>query len=376
LIILAKRKFDWSSAIRENAWVILLIGYMLASCLWSDISFLAFKRWTREVIAVIMAFVVSSERYPQAALESMLRRMVYILIPFSWLLINYFGEYGRIFVHHQGYLMWIGVTLHKNSLGQLCAFAALFLIWMIIKRLRGGDVSFPKYQIPLNAATLFLVFWLMGGPEHTFAYSATSTAALALGLLFYIFLSQKQKKSVIAKMKGLTVLTGCILIYGTVTPFIGGLTLVDVSALGREETLTGRTTVWAQVVPVAMKKPILGHGVGSFWTSATREKFDISGAHNGYLDIILELGFGGLFLYAMFLLGSASKGQKMLGEESDWGILWTCYLLMATVHNITESSLNTLTFPMTAVILFLTVSSTEVISGTREAPKSAAKAFG
>jgi hypothetical protein len=52
---------------------------------------IAFRRWVREIIVVIMAMVVMSEAYPRQALESLIRRTTYILIPFSLVLVRYYG---------------------------------------------------------------------------------------------------------------------------------------------------------------------------------------------------------------------------------------------------------------------------------------------
>src|SRR5260370_14013827 len=35
LIVLARRKLNWSNAIKDNIWLTVLIGYMLVSVLWS-----------------------------------------------------------------------------------------------------------------------------------------------------------------------------------------------------------------------------------------------------------------------------------------------------------------------------------------------------
>lgn len=365
LIILAKRRFNWSNGIGENIWLILLIGYMLVSCLWSDIPFISFKRWSKEFIAVIMAFVVATEPDSRKALESLFRRIIYITIPFSYILIHYFGEYGREYVHYEGVLMWTGVTLHKNQLGQLCLFAAFFLIWTIIRKQQGRDTSSVRYQTFFEAFILILTLSVLGGPEHSFTYSATTTVTLAVGLSALIGLYWKKKRGTMVGSKALLVLIVSIFIYGTVTPMIGKLSLIDISStLGRQETLTGRTIIWEQLVPVAMTRPILGFGFGGFWTTKTREVYDISEAHNGYLDVILELGFVGLLLVAIFLMSSMRKAQRVMTQDFDWGALWICYLLMVVVHNITESSLNTFTFKLTAIIFLFTVSSTKVTSNT------------
>jgi len=357
LIILAKRKFSWSNAIKENIWLMVLIGYMLVSCLWSDIPFLSLKRWSRQVIAVVMAFILLTETDPRKALKSLFRRIIYILIPFSYILTHYFAEYGRAYVHHSGDLMWTGVTSHKNQLCQLCLLSAFFIIWSFIRRRQERDIPSVRYQTYLEVFILILAFSLMGGPEHSFVYSATSTSAFAAGLSALILLSWKKKSGAILGQKVLLALIVFIFIYGTVTPMLGRLSVIDFSStLGREKTLKGRTSVWGQLVPVAMSRPILGHGFGGFWNTEARELYDISDSHNGYLGVLLEIGFVGLLLYAIFFLSSFRKAQRVMAQDFDWGALWICFLLMAVTHNIAESSLNTLMTILMSVILLLTVS--------------------
>ena len=359
LIILAKRKFDWSNAIKENTWLILLIGYMLFSCLWSDDPFISFKRWSQELIAVAMAFVVASEPNPRKALESLFRRTIYILIPFSYICINYFPEYGRMYIHHSGDLMWIGVAMHKNSLAQLCIFTIFFLIWTFIRKRQGRDISVVWIKTYFEVFILVLAFWIIGGPQHSFTYSATSNFAFAMGLMMLIGLLKYKKWGTIPGPIILIVLTVFIIIYGTVTPIIGRLSVIDISStVGREENLTGRVDVWRQIVPVAMQRPILGYGFGGFWTTNARKQFDMSDAHNGYLDLILQSGFVGLVLYAIFLLSSIRKAQRVLTQDFDWGAIWICYLVMGLLINITESTFSSFKTPMLMVILFFTVSST------------------
>lgn len=365
MMILVARRFNWLNVIKENIWLILLIVFMLASCIWSDIPLLSFKRWIREVIAVIMAFIVATEPSPKKALESLLRRLIYILIPFSYILIQYFGEYGRAYIHNSGDLMWIGVTLHKNQLGQLCIIAVLFLIWTIIRKFQGRIIATSRHQVYFEAFLLILTFWCMGGPNHSFSYSATSAVTLTVELSVLLVLYWKKNSSSIITQKAWIVLIVFIFIYGTVTPVIGKLSIIDISsAIGRQENLTGRTSVWAQVVPVAMSKPILGHGYGGFWTTQNREVFDISGSHNGYLDVILELGFAGLFLYLMFFLSSMRKALNAMVQDFDWGVLMVCSLIMAVIQNITEASLNTFTSRIMAIILFLMVLLSTATSNT------------
>ena len=354
--VLAKRKLDLAKALKENAWLMLLIGYMFVSISWSDIPFISFKRWVKELTAVVMAFLILSEREPRKALESVFRRTVYVLIPFSYILIHYFPEYGREYGRWSGLLMWTGVALQKNGLVRLCMFSIFFLVWSFVRRRLGVDVSVTKYQPYIEALVLGLALYLFGGLHHSLTQSATATGAIAVTLAVFCWLLWKRKRSTAPSAAILVVIMAFIIGYGTATPFAGRLTIVDISsALGRDETLTDRTEIWAELVPFVMREPILGQGFGGFWTPESREAQEISEAHCGYLDIILEQGFFGLLLMTMFLLSSCGKAQRVMAQDFDWGALWICCLVMSLLHNIAESSLNSLTSQLTAVVLFLTV---------------------
>src|ERR1043166_3370696 len=133
IFILLRRQFAIRNLFVENIWVVLLLGYMLVSILWSDIAFISLKRWSRELIAFVMGLVVASEPKPRPAIESVLRRSCYILIPVSLLLIKYYPIYGVQFGRWSGLRMWIGVAQQKNGLGRLCMISAFFLFWALFR---------------------------------------------------------------------------------------------------------------------------------------------------------------------------------------------------------------------------------------------------
>ena len=89
---------------------------------------------------------------------------------------------------------------------------------------------------------------------------------------------------------------------------------------------------------------------------------EVTEAHNGYLEVLIELGFIGLMLVSMFLLSATWKAQSELTHDFDWGSLCICYLLMTVLHNITESSINSFASHLMAITLFLTITLTSTTS--------------
>ncbi len=349
IVVLARRRFDWSGALRSHGWLLALLAYMFASTLWSDITFIALKRWVREVIVVVMALVIMSEANPRQALESLLRRSAYILIPFSLMLIKYYPALGVNYARWSGEQMWIGVTLQKNSLGRLCLVSAFFLLWALYRHWRERAPAGGRYQAWADVSVLLIALFLLKGAEN--AYSATSVGTFAVGIATFLGLLWLRKLKLSVPQPGLLALVILLIGFGVSTPFLGGSNLATVSSsFGRDETLTGRTETWAELVPVVKRQPLLGYGFGSFWTTARREFYRMSHGHNGYLDTLLELGAVGLALYTVWLLSCARKLHGALAKDYEWAGLAICFLLMAVVYNTTESALNTLTVEMTAVV--------------------------
>jgi exopolysaccharide production protein ExoQ len=354
LLILAGRKLDWRSVIKKNTWLILLIAYMLISILWSDVAFVSLKRWVRELTAVIMASVVLTEPAPRQAMESLFRRTVFILIPFSILLIKYFPQYG-IQYRWSGEVMWVGVTLQKNGLGRLCLISAFFLVWTLIRRWKGRDIYLHKFQTLAEVVLLVLTIWLLRGPSD-WAASASGFVALIIGLAAFAGLLWLKKHRLYAHANLLIAITAIIIAVGIITPLSQGSSVANfTSVVGRDVTLTGRTDIWAGLVPIAEQHPILGCGFGGFWTSRTEAEAMVNEAHNGYLEVLLQLGFVGLLITSVFLLSFCRSAARALAYDYDWASLCICFLLMAAVHNIGESSFDSFTRHLMAMVLFLAV---------------------
>ncbi len=89
--------------------------------------------------------------------------------------------------------------------------------------------------------------------------------------------------------------------------------------LGKDPTLTGRTEIWAYVISDIQMKPLLGWGYGSFFGAIIRQPEEISDAvhwvvpqaHNGLLEMLLEIGLVGLTLYVALLVRIMGLGRAL-----------------------------------------------------------------
>lgn len=355
ILAISRSKLNLSLIAHQNVWLIVLIGYTLLSVVWSDMPMRSFRSWFKEIVAITMGLLVFAQPVPQQALASVLRRTVYVLIPFSILFVKYFPDRGVIYSKYTGEIQWIGVTLQKNSLGQLCLISIFVLVWTLIRRYRGRQISASANQTRGEILLLLITFWLLKGPSM-WAASATSMVALSVGVLTLFVLLWMEKHRIHLGITTWMVLAVSIITLGAITPFVGGSTVtVFTGALGRDPTLTGRTEIWAGLIPDVMQQPILGYGFSGFWTLNRVLEHVIGEAHCGYLDVCLQLGFVGLFLTIVFLLACVRKGYQMMRIDFDWGCFCLCFVLMTVTESIADSTIDSFEKRMMAVVLFLSL---------------------
>src|SRR5579862_6499937 len=110
IVILMTRSFRWDGFLRRNAALIAFLAFALFSCLWSDFPFVALKRWFRDLGSYLVILVVLTDTHPLEAVRTVLRRLCYLLVPLSILLIKYFPELGRQYEVWSGHAMFVGAA--------------------------------------------------------------------------------------------------------------------------------------------------------------------------------------------------------------------------------------------------------------------------
>lgn len=336
LLILSRSRIEWSRILKDNFSLILLFLYLGSSVLWSDFLFISFKRWIRLSGEILMALVVLSERSPLNALESVLRRCAYVLLPFSLLLIKYFPALG-VGYSWDGVKMWVGVTMQKNALGAICALSAFLIVWALHREWRAGALLKCRSQVFADGLILAIALYILNGFQ---SYAATAMAILGVGITSLL---------VLYRMKNYTQRMAHLLVFGVVfvlltlwTPIISDSIVPTVTSIfGRKPSFTGRTEIWDAVLHVASRQPLLGVGYGGYWGLQDRMIYSTLGvreSHSGYLDVYLEGGMIGLVLLGAFLLTFYRKSLRELDHAYDWGLLGICLLVMTLMHNFTESN--------------------------------------
>lgn len=354
-IILLSRKIDWPLIIRNHKAILLLFLYMLISILWSDYMYVSVKRWVKTSGIIIMSLVILTGPDPLEETKSVLRRIIYMLIPFSILLIKYFPFIGVTYGRWSGEPSWNGVTVGKNGLGVLCMISGLFIIWSTYCN-KSTETNFllKPFLNFFNLILLSITFILIKGPGGSF--SATSTICLILGFLL-LFVINKINSSIIMKRFAIKAafLSFCLFLFFRLIDFNPVYFIADL--VGRDHDLTGRDGIWEMLMPYALRQPIFGLGFGGFWLEPIRldAKLTINQAHNGYLDVFIQVGTIGLILLFTFLLSSFNNAIKLFDIRREWGIFFFTILIISLFHNFTESSFLMSTIFIWNLTVFLSI---------------------
>jgi exopolysaccharide production protein ExoQ len=136
---------------------------------------------------------------------------------------------------------------------------------------------------------------------------------------------------------------------------------------GRDTSLTGRGPLWHEVMHVIAQRPLLGHGYAGFWNGDSKEVqflwlqagWEAPDSHDGYLDVLVELGIVGLVAY-LFMWGRVTArafGAQRSGSlrEVRWVLL---FMLINVLLNLDEGPMpysNGFTMLMPGALLALGV---------------------
>jgi len=334
-IVLYRRKIDLYQLVKNNRWLILLYFFLALSILWSDYPFNSFKRWVKLFGILIMGLMIVSEQKPLQALESIFRRSAYILIPLSIVLIKYFPAYGVSYTHHSGLPMGTGVATQKNGLGGLCCILVFFLIWRGWVKWRVGDLVKARSHMLGDAITIGIGFFLLFGGGNT--YSATSILVFIIGMLFLILFYRFRSLVHFISRNIKVVLIISVVLFNLYSNFL--LPFVT-SSLNRRTDLTDRDIIWKKVYEISKSQPVLGTGYGAFWGLDPRSfECGVNQAHNGYLDVYVQVGIVGVVFLTLFFLEFCGNIRKITVYNYDWALFSMCICLMLLLHNYTEATL-------------------------------------
>lgn len=332
VLILMRRRLNWGMLIRQNSWVFLFFLFGAISILWSDYAYVSLKRWIKALGNLIMALVIVTEERPDRAIGTILRRLSFLLLPLSVLFIRYYPDLGR--AYRFGLLMYTGVSTQKNGLGAICLLCGVYYCWQLVFDQSREIDSGRRLPVSIYIFILPMIVWLL--------YMANSATALVCLIVAVSLILVSRIPAIVRE-------PGRIVIIGLTAVFVAGileaalnLSQWIISTLGRDPTLTTRVPMWQGLIAMA-ENPVIGVGYESFWLG-DRLSFlwavygQLHQAHNGYLEIYLNLGLIGLALILGFIVSGMLKARKQLTVHYPFAVLRLAAIVAVVVYNWTEAT--------------------------------------
>jgi O-antigen ligase len=171
------------------------------------------------------------------------------------------------------------------------------------------------------------------------ANSAMSRGSFALGSLVMIATGlpsiRRKTSSVRAVVLAIVSLGGAFMIFG------GRASVAE--PMGRNSDFTGRTEIWEKLPPL-VPNAVIGAGFETFWLGPRLQKIwnifpgnILNEAHNGYIEMYLNLGYVGVLLIIFVLLSGYFGAVRVFRQDSAFGCLSLSYVAAAAIYSFTEA---------------------------------------
>jgi len=241
------------------------------------------------------------------------------------------------FIHKEYY--WGGLTIGKNALGAIASTGAI--LWL------HGWASREVKALPAAAGIALSILLI--------ALSRAATYMLATALVFGVLLLMLRSPRGLRRYMGYAVglIAAITVIYGlAVLHVVPGLdaVLTPVLALsGKDPSFTNRALIWQIAREHISLHPMTGTGYGGFWADVRpgrpaydffvpRMFFNPGECHNGYLEIINDMGYAGLMLLFGYLIGYLRGALRLLKTNYTQAALYLGLLFQQILSGLSESN--------------------------------------
>jgi O-antigen ligase len=303
-----------------------VLALCLASAAWSQYPLATLRRWCTLTVCLLFGVMCAES----AGLDGTIR--IYVRLTIVLLILSVLVYFAVPRVGHDtalGYTEGMrGIFAQKNTLGEAALLALAGCCYIVLRQQRDRLKWIMAMVMMIGCIVL--------------AKSATSLgiAMILLGVTAVIY----------GRRRGLGPLIGYVTISGLL--IVAAVVIFDpdlfLALVGRDASLTGRVPLWHMSLRAVAERPWLGYGYATFWNPDSRTAryiwqaidWEAATAHNGYIDIMLQVGIPGLLAY-VWMWGSviyyaACAARRGNAPEAIWILL---YMTMNVLLNMDEGPL-------------------------------------
>lgn len=201
--------------------------------------------------------------------------------------------------------MLVGVFSWNSDFSFTAGIGAVFAFSLLIS----------KFNIQLC-----LIFGLLAFAVFA-ANSATGTIAFIFTLAF-ISITR------LMRWKAIPLFLLCALSVVVLFVYSKDISQTIFSSVNRSSDLTGRSYIWQVAWETFLKSPLLGSGIGNR-EAASETLHSVGHAHNGYLDILIQLGFPGLVFIILLAVIGIKNGWNTRRYEVLGGVVFVLVFCLA-----------------------------------------------
>lgn len=359
-LLVARRPLLIAKVAAPAILVFAMVGWTFLSSRWSIQPDVSFRRAVALTFTTLFALHLAA-RYGWKTLMEMFAALFGALAVGTAVVSIAFPGMGANDPVHPG--AWNGLWYEKNQMGGLMVHGALVSACAAVfvpgrRWLWGAGLAFCLLAIVMSQSTTSLV-----------------AAAVGLGGLAAVLVLRAGGWITLVSLWAMIALGG---LFAGVMAFAPDLFF---GLLGKDSSLTGRTDIWAAVLRQVEHRPLVGYGFGAVWTDPWgpawfirhEVKWEAPTAHNGWLDVLLQLGAVGLALCAVhFLASTVAAGLRLFrgGPESGWTVPFVAVFGLLSVSESTLIQYNGLPW-MLYVMLTAKLFETGGLAAARATPRAA-----
>lgn len=327
----------------KGTFQLLLLIFILFSVLWSA-DMASSLTYVRGLIRIHLLAVYLAMRY---TFQEQIRFIAFALGTTTVLSIIFplIPSFGGIHTAPELAGMWSGIFGHKNELGYMMAWSAGVFLHLAL-----SESKFRWLRLTIFGISICLII----------LSRSTTSLMIVLTMIFLLPLYKLSSNNnyklqiIMISFVLMLLLTGSILIFGNAESIVG--------ASGKDLTFSGRTDIWEPVLAQIMQRPLFGYGYAGFWNSPFASNLRLthewaSNSHNGFLEIMLDLGISGFLIFAIGFIRFFAMAlyRVILVAKKPEDYLPIQMLVIIIIVNISEARLLT---PSWNWFMYLTTSLT------------------
>jgi exopolysaccharide production protein ExoQ len=310
--------------IRRDLFLFALVGLAMISVFWSEDPSLTFRR-SIALIGTTLFGIYFGRRFSLKDQIRLLSHVFLIGAMLSPIVVAILPRYGLADPEF-GYA-WQGIYGHKNNLGSAMALGIVVFIFRFI-------LDRPASLRWLAAVTLAIGLLYL---------SHSSTGLVVCVVALSVFAVAPALRWPPKKMTLFFLAIGAALV-GAAFWALNNLTYV-LSWVSRDQSFTGRTTIWMVSIVMITRHPWFGYGYSEFWPAYGSDMVarltglsEMSHAHNAILNLWLDVGLVGVLIFAVQYCKSLWRSLLAVRYTKAVEWMWPLvFLVFLAAYGLVES---------------------------------------